>query len=166
MPDKEAMRNINRAMQHLESMLRDANSENDRLKHEVVPTLERDLKNATDRIGELQNELDDTQSEGAYLASQVKDLLDVKESIAKDKKPMVEIERITKSTMHLRTRAADGTIDGRKFTVSNNALGGDLIVEFEKTPDEPKGEIPKDRFIVKTRSVIESIWNHIAGEKQ
>ena len=122
--------------------------------HKKILSLESQLKDANDRIGELQNELDDTEAERARLASQVH-----------KKTPLVEIERIPENGMYMQIYVADGTIDGRKFKVGNNAFGGDIIVDFERLPDEPKGSISKDRFIVKTRSVIESIWNHIAGEK-
>jgi len=94
--------------------------------------------------------------------------LDAVEEMEKEKEkknPTVEIERIPKDGMFMRTHAADGSIGNRKFTISN-LFSGDLIVEFDRLPDEPPEELSKDRFIVKTKSVLEAIWEHMNPEQK
>lgn len=51
-------------------------------------------------------------------------------------------------------RSAGKTGDGRMFDVTGT-FSGDLIVEFNRRPDEPEG-LSEDRFIVRTRSVVEA----------
>ena len=85
----------------------------------------------------------------------------------------IKLERLVEGkkgavVMYLSQETATGELkNGRKFTVSSNVAGGDLIFEFEKTKKEEKaspGGLSKDRFVIRMKPVMDAIVEHI-GEQ-
>ena len=78
----------------------------------------------------------------------------------------VQVQRLVRvgqtEAMFLHTSAGDGDLGGRKFRVSSVIPSGDILVEFDRQPDEAKSTLGYDRYIVRMRDIVDAIVKSIS----